>query len=59
VSKFAVLGDLFVMLAQPNLGVQRHAELFVTKWDAASKTIMPVATAVQPELDRSVAWAAF
>ena len=31
VTQFAVLGDLFVMLAQPNLGVQRHAELFVSK----------------------------
>jgi hypothetical protein len=77
VSHFAVLGgsrpgsgaggiggndeELFVMLAQPNLGVQRHAQLFVTKWDPATNALSPVGTsAVQPALDGgNLAWAMF
>jgi len=61
VSKFAVLGnDTFVMLAQPNLGVQRHAELFVTRWDPEIRKLSAVSRAVQPGLDDgNIAWAVF
>jgi hypothetical protein len=60
VQQFVVLGgDMFVMLAQPNLGDQRHAEIFVTRWDRATEELSTVATAVQPALDKSIAWAAF
>ena len=54
-----MLGDLFVMLAQPNLGVQRHAQLFVSRWDAANEALVPVATSVVSELDLSIAWAVY
>jgi hypothetical protein len=61
VGKFAVLGDgMFVMLAQPNLGVQRHAELFVTKFDPATRVLSAVSATVQPALDDgNLAWSAF
>ena len=68
VEKFAVVVgggptsgvDLFVMLAQPNLGDKRHATLFVTKLDRATAELSTVSTAVQPALDDgNLAWAAF
>jgi len=61
VGKLAVLGDgTFVMLAQPNLGVQRSAQLFVTIWDPATQELSAVNTTVQPALnDGNLAWALF
>ena len=61
VSKFTILGnDTFVMLAQPDLGVQRHAELFVTRWDPDIRKLSAVSRAVQPGLnDGNIAWAVF
>jgi hypothetical protein len=60
VTKFAALGNSsFVMLAQPNLGVQQHSELLVTRWDPVTGTLSAVARASQPALDDAgnSAWA--
>lgn len=60
INQFVVAGDLFVMLAQPNLGVQKAAELFVSRWEPRTQTLTAVSTAVQAQLnDGNLAWAAF
>ena len=62
VNHFAALSEgMFVMLAQPNLGVQRHAELFVVKLEQSTQELMAVGPgAVQPGLDDgNLQWAVF
>jgi hypothetical protein len=61
-NKFAVLqdGKAFVMLAQPNLGMKRHSELFVTEWDPTTKKLSAVSAKVLPALDDgNMAWAVY
>ena len=53
---------MFVMLAQPNLGVEQTAELFVSKWEPTTQQVVPVNTGstAQPVLnDGNLAWATF
>lgn len=62
VNQFAVVGKFFVMLAQPNLGVQKTAELFVSKWEPSTKQVVPVETASTPQPglnDGNLAWTTF